>query len=121
MPKDSETDIPATAIAEAWLTDFNAALADNDMDALRALFMNDAHWRDVLAFDWRLSTISGSGAIADKLKQTQPAAQAAHFQVGDERTPPRMVMRAGADAILTYFAVRAARLLRESARGAGKP
>ena len=29
--------------------------------------------------------------------------------------------RAGADAILTYFAVRAARLLRESAQGAGKP
>lgn len=103
MPKDSETDVPVTAIAEAWLAGFNAALSEHDMDAVRALFMDDAHWRDVLAFDWRLSTISGPGAITGKLERSQPAAQAANFRIGDERTPPRLVMRAGSDAIEVLF------------------
>ena len=46
----------ASATAEAWLGDFGAALASGDAAQIAALFAEDCHWRDILAFTWDLRT-----------------------------------------------------------------
>jgi putative flavoprotein involved in K+ transport len=96
-------DLGATASGAVtrWLADFEKALADPDDEALGALFRPDAHWRDLLAFTWRVRTLSGAARIADTLKQ--PGTGASGFEIAPGRTPPRLVTRAGAEVIEAIF------------------
>ena len=48
MP-DAYENMPAR-LAETWLAAFNALLAEGDAVALAALFEDDSHWRDIVAF-----------------------------------------------------------------------
>ena len=41
------------------------------MATIAALFMDDGHWRNILAFDWRLYSVSGPDTIAEKLCSAQ--------------------------------------------------
>ena len=56
-------------VVSSWLVSFGEALQAGDAAAAAAHFAHDGHWRDVLAFTWRLQTESGRAAIA-----TRPAA-----------------------------------------------
>src|SRR5918997_6918896 len=64
------TDIPAKAAARTWLSDFEAALASGEAARIAALFAEDCHWRDLLAFTWDLHTTSGADAIAERIVPT---------------------------------------------------
>jgi len=87
---------PSLTAVTTWLARFEAALAQGD---LSALFLPDAHWRDVLAFTWELRTTSGAQSIAAALRQTQ-----AHgFRLDPGRSSPRRVRRAGQDCIEAVF------------------
>ena len=99
MPKDADTDLPLADISNTWLTDFEKALATEDSEAAAGLFLNDGHWRDILAFGWTLDSVSGRDAIAKKLGQTITSARPSDFHIPDSHTPPRTVTRAGTDAI----------------------
>jgi hypothetical protein len=57
----------AMATAEVWLGDFCAALASGEAPRIAALFAEDCHWRDLLAFTWDLRTASGADAIAQRI------------------------------------------------------
>ena len=57
---------PAAAVAD-WLRRFEHALAGGDPAAIAALFLPDAHWRDVLGTAWTLNTLSGAPALARAL------------------------------------------------------
>ena len=103
MPKDADTDLPLIEISETWLNAFNDALASGDAAEAAALFMEDGHWRDILSFDWRISTVSGPAAIAEKLAATLDTAKPSDFHLDNEHAAPRMVMRAGTDAIEVIF------------------
>lgn len=103
MPKDADNDPTLIEIAETWLSEFDLAITSGDSKAVVALFMPDGHWRDILAFDWKLATVSGTVEIAAKLERTLPLAKPGHFHIPDDRTPPRMVTRAGEDAIEVLF------------------
>ena len=97
------TNISAKAAAEAWLRDFGAALASGEIDRVAALFADDCHWRDILAFTWDLRTTSRAASIAQRmasaLSQTAPRAVA----LAPGRTVPRHVIRAGVDTIEVIF------------------
>ncbi len=83
----------AQETAQAWLADFSAALsAKGD---LRALFREESHWRDVLAFTWRIETHSGFPSFEKNLLSAARKAKAQSFRVDPARTPPREVTRAG--------------------------
>jgi putative flavoprotein involved in K+ transport len=92
------TDTVAT-LTSHWLAAFEKALAAKDEAALRELFQPDCHWRDVLAFTWKIVTVSGRDAVARSLKK-----HSAHrFEIDPARTPPRHVTRAGTKCIEAIF------------------
>lgn len=43
------------ALIEQWLDKFNVALHSGSASSVAALFAQDSHWRDVLAFTWSLT------------------------------------------------------------------
>ena len=42
-----------------WLEAFEAALASRDAARIGALFHENSHWRDILAFTWHLTSAAG--------------------------------------------------------------
>ena len=62
---------------EAWLADFEAALAVRDIDRATQKFATDSFWRDLVAFTWNIKTVEGRDGIADmltsRLAQTDPS------------------------------------------------
>ncbi|HYY61372.1 MAG TPA: NAD(P)-binding protein, partial [Burkholderiales bacterium] len=91
------------ALANHWLARFEHALGSGDAAALAALFRSDGHWRDVLAFSWRIRTVSGAQAIAAQLELEAPLARASGFRTDPERTAPRHATRAGAKCVEAIF------------------
>ncbi|MBI3212553.1 MAG: NAD(P)/FAD-dependent oxidoreductase [Mycobacterium sp.] len=63
---------PSTALTpqqrvDAWLADFEAALAARDIDRVVAMFATDSFWRDLVAFTWNIKTVEGRDGVADML------------------------------------------------------
>lgn len=52
---------------DAWLTDFESALAARDIDRAVAQFVPDSIWRDLVSFTWNITTVEGQADIADML------------------------------------------------------
>lgn len=68
----TQTIEPATAHTaqqrvEAWLADFEAALAVRDVDRAVQKFAVDSFWRDLVAFTWNITTVEGRDGIAAML------------------------------------------------------
>jgi putative flavoprotein involved in K+ transport len=97
------TNVSAKATTESWLGDFAAALASRDESRLAALFADECHWRDILAFTWDLHTTTGAGPIAKRLASTLSKVTPRDLQLAPGRTPPRAVTRAGTPAIEAIF------------------
>jgi len=101
MTLQENLDATASRAVTRWLTEFGKALAASDEAALESLFRPDAHWRDLLAFTWRVCTTSGAATISDALKQSGTSASG--FEIAPGRTPPRLVTRAGTEVIEAIF------------------
>src|SRR5919198_2865304 len=91
------------ALANHWLARFEHALGSGDAAALAALFRADGHWRDVLAFSWRIRSVGGCDAIAAQLGLEAPRVRASGFRTDPERTAPRHATRAGAKCVEAIF------------------
>jgi putative flavoprotein involved in K+ transport len=89
---------------ENWLAEFERALTGPDGAPLDRLFHRDAHWRDVLALTWHIDTISGGHAIVRDLGAAARRTRPAHFRIAPHRAQPRLVTRAGTEAIEAIFA-----------------
>jgi cation diffusion facilitator CzcD-associated flavoprotein CzcO len=99
----SRTRPDAQEIALSWLKSFAEALQANDAAAAAGHFATGGHWRDVLAFTWRLQTASGVAAIEAALAPTLARTKAADFHFSAGRSAPRRVRRAGTDCIEAIF------------------
>jgi putative flavoprotein involved in K+ transport len=99
----SRTRPDAQEIALSWLNSFAEALQANDAAAAAGHFAVGGHWRDVLAFTWRLQTASGATAIEAALAPTLAHTRAVDFHFSGERSVPRRVRRAGTDCIEAIF------------------
>ena len=103
----SITQQPATrserALVEQWLDKLNVALHSGSVSSVAALFAQDSHWRDVLAFTWTLTPCEGPEAIAALIVAKQATTKARGFAIAKERTPPRRVTRTGLDVIEGIF------------------
>ena len=91
------------AIANHWLARFEEVLRAGEERALAELFHPESHWRDVLAFSWRIGTVSGRDAIASSLNSFSSKTKASGFRTDPERTAPRHVTRAGTKCIEAIF------------------
>ena len=89
--------------ADNWLAQFESALATGGGGLLKTLFHPDSHWRDVLALSWEIRTVSGADAILRELRGDAARAGPAGFAIDRGRAAPRMVTRAGTDAIEAIF------------------
>jgi putative flavoprotein involved in K+ transport len=96
------TDALAT-IANHWFARFEHALATSDRALLESLFHSESHWRDVLAFTWRIGTVSGAQAIAMALQDHARRARPSGFRTDPERTAPRHVTRAGTKCVEVIY------------------
>jgi putative flavoprotein involved in K+ transport len=61
------TELTPQRRVNAWLADFEAALAVRDIERVVAKFTTDSFWRDLVAFTWNLKTLEGRDGIADML------------------------------------------------------
>ena len=110
---------------EEWLASFEAALLSRDAAQIGALFHEDCHWRDVLAFTWHLTAMGGRDNVAARLAAEQGRTGARGFHVPSNRRPPQRVARLGIDSIEAIFEFntvdgRAAGLLRLSPAADGE-
>ncbi|MBB2769301.1 MULTISPECIES: NAD(P)/FAD-dependent oxidoreductase [Mycolicibacterium] len=76
-PREPTTDLTPQQRVDAWLADFEAALAVRDIERVVAKFATDSFWRDLVAFTWNIKTLEGRDGIADmltaRLTETDPA------------------------------------------------
>ncbi len=91
-----------------WLADFETAISLSDFKSAERLFHRDGYWRDLLAFTWHIQTVSGAKNIGEALKLHVKGAAASHFEIDAQRTPPRLVTRAGTEIIEAIFAFKTA-------------
>jgi putative flavoprotein involved in K+ transport len=89
--------------ASRWLADFETALGSQDVDRIAALFHEDSHWRDILAFTWHYTPVAGSREIAGRLAAQQSRVGARGFHLPNGRREPRHVKRVGIDSIEAIF------------------
>ena len=89
----------ARTVTRIWLDAFGTALQAGDAAALSGLFVAESHWRDILAFDWDLRTTSGAAAIGARLAARQGPVAPRDFRLAEDRTPPRLLKRAGTETI----------------------
>jgi cation diffusion facilitator CzcD-associated flavoprotein CzcO len=95
-----------SAVVDSWLARFNQAIADKSKERattnLAAVFHLDSYWRDALALSWRLQTVTGRQSICSALRELTADTAAINLQVDAAATPPRVVTRAGDEAIEAF-------------------
>ncbi len=69
-----------------WIADFGSALEARDVEALKALFAADCHWRDLVAFTWNIRTVEGRDAVGDLAAATMDAVNPTGFAIDGEAT-----------------------------------
>ncbi len=89
--------------ADQWLSALERALGAADGAGIAGLFHREAHWRDLVAFTWHITTVSGAEGIADALSRQAKNVGAQRFRSDPGRTPPRRVVRAGEDVVEVIF------------------
>lgn len=77
---------PITSMFSDWLAAFETALAAGDKRAVNALFLDDCHWRDLVAFSWNIVTLDGKDSIGDMLDATLGNIRPTHFALDGEAT-----------------------------------
>ena len=87
-----------------WLQSFNEAISqqknkDESIKTLSNLFFEDSHWRDILALTWKIQTVSGKSKVIENLYNKIIDVSAKSFQIDQQRTLPREVIRAGKNVI----------------------
>lgn len=103
LVREFERAMAARRAAVGWLKAFEAALVERDAGRVGALFQEDCHWRDVLAFTWHLTSTAGREGVAARLVAEQGRVAAHGFHLPPGRKPPRQVKRLGIDSIEAIF------------------
>ena len=62
-----------------WLAAFESALKRDDLAAAVDLFVEDAFWRDIVAFTWDIRTLEGRPAIQELLEAASELARSASW------------------------------------------
>jgi cation diffusion facilitator CzcD-associated flavoprotein CzcO len=95
-------------IAGAWLAAFNAALRGGDAAFLKALFAEDAYWRDLLAYQWDFRSLKGLPTIVATLLE-EGARRGVHgFEIDRRYSLPQWQTRAGRRVIEVIVTFRTA-------------
>ena len=95
------------AVVDSWLARFNEAIASEPNEKvdnnLLALFHVDSYWRDALALSWCLQTVTHNESICRTLRALTAGIDITNLRLDVAATPPRIVRRAGTDAIEAFI------------------
>ncbi|MDN5934237.1 MAG: nuclear transport factor 2 family protein, partial [Pseudonocardia sp.] len=69
-PETNHVVSSAQTRTDAWLADFEAALAARDVERAAGMFATDSFWRDLVSFTWNITTVEGREGVADLLRAT---------------------------------------------------
>ncbi|MEP6526901.1 MAG: NAD(P)/FAD-dependent oxidoreductase [Nocardioidaceae bacterium] len=67
---EGETDSAASRRVSAWLSEFETALAEGDIDAAASMFLPESFWRDLVSFTWNIKTVEGREGVKEMLGET---------------------------------------------------
>lgn len=85
IPAEELTASDAAEIVEKWLAEFAAALTSGSESDLEKLLLEEATWRDFMAFSWDFSHSVGRDSLVLGLHELAQAWDAADFQVSTEQ------------------------------------
>lgn len=77
-------DVDAKAVAGEWFSGFARALEAKDAQDVARLMLDDAFWRDVLAFSWDFRTFEGDARIRQFLGDVLPNAGVSSLRLSDQ-------------------------------------
>jgi putative flavoprotein involved in K+ transport len=79
---------------DAWLADFEAAVAVRDIDRVTQKFATDSYWRDLVAFTWNINTVEGRDGVADMLAARLAGTDPSGFRTREAPTEDGVVTSA---------------------------
>lgn len=97
------SDVTVSEQAAKWIEKFSSALNSESLEQVEALFLDDAQWRDIVAFTWDFSTVTGATEIADSLLRFNKGVEMTSVHLAVGRTPPAEVLRAGEHVIEAIY------------------
>ncbi|WP_208300521.1 NAD(P)/FAD-dependent oxidoreductase [Mycobacterium sp. DL592] len=83
---EPQTDLTPQQRVDAWLADFEAALAARDIERVAGMFAVDSFWRDLVSFTWNIKTVEGRDAIAGMLAARLDDTDPSGFRTREEPT-----------------------------------
>ena len=86
IDKPAAAAVTPQARVDAWLADFEAALAVRDVERVVAMFAVDCFWRDLVSFTWNLKTVEGRDGVADMLTARLAETSPSGFRTREEAT-----------------------------------
>lgn len=77
-------DVDAKSVATQWFSNFTKELEAKNAQGVASLVLDDAFWRDMLAFTWDFRTFEGSARIRQFLADVLPDSGIASLQLSDQ-------------------------------------
>ena len=96
---EPSVDLTPQQRVDAWLADFETALAVRDVPRAAAKFATDSFWRDLVAFTWNLKTVEGRDGVADLLTERLAGTDPSHFRTREAPVQDG----SGAEAVTSAF------------------
>ena len=79
-------DTTPNARVQAFLGNFDTALAAGDLDAAVGMFAEECYWRDLVAFTWNIKTMEGRDQVRDMLAHCLKRAKPSDWRVAEGET-----------------------------------
>ena len=89
-------------LAFKWAEKFNTAILKENPENLSPLFIDQCHWRDLLALTWRIETCSGRQSVQEKIIISAKTQGMRNFRIDKRRSIPKLVERAGKQCIEAF-------------------
>jgi len=86
-----------------WLNAFDRAMSSGRAANLRALFVEDCHWRDLFILTWNITPRDGRDEVVSTLLAAQVQANARGFRIAEGRMQPSRKKRAGENVIEAVY------------------
>ena len=99
LDPQTTTDVSPQERVDAWLADFEAALAVRDIERAAGMFAVDSFWRDLVSFTWNLKTLEGRDQIVDMLTERLIGTDPSGFRTREEPVQDG----SGEDAVTSAF------------------
>ncbi|WAL66441.1 NAD(P)/FAD-dependent oxidoreductase [Amycolatopsis cynarae] len=82
------------ARVDAWLSEFEAALAARDIPRAAGLFALDSYWRDLVSFTWNIKTVEGREGVEHLLSACLDGTDPSGFRTTEPPTEADGVIEA---------------------------